>query len=113
MAVASDRGATGEYVNEAVIAWAIDVSGPQALMDVSRSINQQPYKYMRSPPAMSLGIAVDQAHDLLVNHGEVVMHRACDIDQTARALSISTNAAACKCDQRHFDREPITVSGRR
>lgn len=64
--VASDRGAIGEDVREGVDGFIVDVATPEGVARALQTLNDDPQRFLRSPPVRSdIRHARDQARDLL------------------------------------------------
>ncbi|WP_131197021.1 glycosyltransferase, partial [Lichenihabitans psoromatis] len=72
--VASDRGAIGEEIEHNVNGWVIDVSTIAPLLSVIQEINDNPERYLSSPPksATPLRKADDQARDLVALYQDIL-----------------------------------------
>lgn len=71
--VASDRGAIGEDVRDGVDGFIVDASTPVGVGDALRAINDDPQRFLESPPRRSdIRLASDQARELISLYDEVL-----------------------------------------
>ena len=70
--IASDRGAIGEDVRPGIDGFIIDVSSPAGLVEVFRTINDNPAKFLRPAPRNDIPSARQQAALLLRTYEDLI-----------------------------------------